>query len=745
MEYILGIRHHGPGSARHLVETLENIQPDILLIEGPPEGEEMLTWVAHSKMKPPVALLGYVPDTPQQAVFYPFSEFSPEWQAIQYAAKHNLPTRFIDVPLMHKLAGKAQDEQSVEEEENKNTTENVEEVLDIDRDIPWRNPLSYLAEIAGFEDAELWWEHQFEIASQPLEVFDAIAEAMTSLRENLPNREDKNEEIREAFMRKGLRNAQKQQFKKIVVICGAWHVPALKNMPPAKEDNELLKNLPKTKIATTWIPWTNQKLSRESGYGAGVNSPGWYQHCWQHPKDDGTIWLSHAANVFRKNQFDISSAHIIEAVRLANNLAALRNFSKASLLELNEATQSVMCMGDDMPMKIIWNELIVGKEMGTVPTGTPQVPLQKDFEQTIKKLRLKQSADSAPLALDLRKETDLQKSIFLHRLAILEIPWGRLMYARGKGTFKEEWTLTWYPELTLQLLDKASWGNTFEEAGNQYLTHLAKETQQLDKVTVLLQRAIPAELTEGTKQIVQRIDALSTSTSDILTLIKTFPPLAQVRRYGNVRNTDLETIGLMLYAIFYRVTAGLPVGSTGIDQAQATTLTESIGQMHQAVLMLDEEELRLNWIDALKKTSTMQTAAPKVQGFCYKLRYDLQELSPEATAQAFSQALSIGNPPAFAAAWLEGFLQDAANILLVDEVIWDIINDWVASLNDENFTEVVPLLRRTFANYSSPERQKIAQKAKQGKLSRSQSQASFEIDHARAQKVLPLMYKIFGV
>ena len=36
--HLLGIRHHGPGSARHVREALEELGPDIILIEGPPEG-----------------------------------------------------------------------------------------------------------------------------------------------------------------------------------------------------------------------------------------------------------------------------------------------------------------------------------------------------------------------------------------------------------------------------------------------------------------------------------------------------------------------------------------------------------------------------------------------------------------------------------------------------------------------------------------------------------------------------------
>ena len=85
--HLLGIRHHGPGSCRNIVEELERIRPDLILLEGPMEAEALMPFIADGQMEPPVALLGYQPDAPQNAVFYPFADFSPEWQALRYALR----------------------------------------------------------------------------------------------------------------------------------------------------------------------------------------------------------------------------------------------------------------------------------------------------------------------------------------------------------------------------------------------------------------------------------------------------------------------------------------------------------------------------------------------------------------------------------------------------------------------------------------------------------------------------------
>lgn len=742
--HLLGIRHHGPGSARNVLDALAAIKPDIILIEGPPEGESMLSWVTHQDMKPPVAMLAYVPDDPKQAVFYPFTHFSPEWNAITYALNNKVPLRFIDMPLVHGFAINAMQDQP-EELDEPTAIEDVAVSPEAEYDTIRRNPIAYLAEIGGFDDAEEWWEHQFEISRNPEKVFDAVELAMTALREELPEKSDNREAIREAFMRKAIRTAQTEMYTEIAVICGAWHVPALRSMPKQKDDNALLKGLPKVKVETTWIPWTNDRLSFESGYGAGVDSPGWYAHNWNNPADGGSIWLSHTARVFRQNQVDISSAHIIEAVRLANAVAALRNLARPGLKELNEATLAVMCMGDSVFMRLVHRELIVGHQLGQVPEGTPQVPLQRDLEQLMKQLRLKISNEQKLLKLDLREENDLKKSILLHRLQLIDVDWGSMLRTSGKGTFKEEWNICWYPELTIKLLEKAPWGNTLAAATANYVQNMVGKSTRLDEVTVLAGKALPADLPLAVEHIMKRMDELAAGTSDTIVLIDAFIPLVQVSRYGNVRKTDLDTVSLILTTIFYRIIPGLPISCTGIDEEQAATIADKIKEVTRAVFLLEIAELKEAWIDTIRKIIALKNVAPMVQGCCCKILYDAAELDSDTLANEFAKALSVNNAPDFSAGWLEGFLKDAATVLILDDNIWNTVNSWMAGLDEEVFLQVIPLLRRTFAVYSNAEKSKIAARAAHGGVKGAAAAAEVDIDEERAQKILPLMEMLLGL
>ena len=277
-----GIRHHGPGCARSLVQALDAWRPDCVLVEGPPEADELVRWVNEPGMVPPVALLSYCPDDPQQAVYHPFAEFSPEWQALQWAARAHVPLHFIDLPRSHDLALLQAQRAAAPDEVPTATTEPDDQHDD---------PLGWLARAAGWSDGEAWWNQMVEERREAGELFDAITEAMVGVRQELGDADPatptaQREALREAHMRQGVRAAQKQGFERIAVVCGAWHLAGLKTSVTAKADAALLKGLPKLKVQCTWVPWTYRHLARTSGYGAGMASPGWYEHLWR--SADGT-------------------------------------------------------------------------------------------------------------------------------------------------------------------------------------------------------------------------------------------------------------------------------------------------------------------------------------------------------------------------------------------------------------------------------------------------------------------------
>ena len=101
---VFGVRHHGPGSARALRAALAAFAPDCVLVEGPPDADDLIPWLTHPALELPAALLVYCPDEPRRATFYPFAVFSPEFQALRYGLTHGVATGFMDLPRRHMLA-----------------------------------------------------------------------------------------------------------------------------------------------------------------------------------------------------------------------------------------------------------------------------------------------------------------------------------------------------------------------------------------------------------------------------------------------------------------------------------------------------------------------------------------------------------------------------------------------------------------------------------------------------------------
>ena len=586
-------------------------------------------------------------------------------------------------------------------------SETEEETSDI-----YRDPFDYLAEAAGYTDGECWWEITIEHRKDSADVFLAVQEAVTALREELPKHTSPRDLLREAWMRKMIRAAQKENFERIAVVCGAWHVPALENMPKVKEDNELLKGLAKVKVECTWIPWTYDRLSFRSGYGAGIESPGWYHYLWYHPEDDGTLWISQAASLFRKKNMDISVAHVIETVRLAQVTAALRNLPAPSLAEFNEAITTVMGFGDDILLQIIKEELIISDRLGRVPDNVPKVPLLVDVEKAQKRLRIPFTAEIKELTLDLRKPNDLERSIFFHHLYLLEIDWAIPGSSDGKGTFKEKWTLYHKPEQIISIIEKAIWGNTLEEATQKYLLKQTGEIRHIPELTHLLDRVIPANLPDLVDAMTMQLDCLSAASTDIIEMMEAVPDLVSIVRYGNVRNLDFSKVGNMLHAMIARILAGGVLVCINIDEEAAADILNKLVSTDYAVSTLNDPELNTMWLEFIRQVRTSVNVHPLLSGYATRLLNDKGDISPEEAQNTLSYYSSVGNAPADMAYWFEGFLRSSGAILLLDDNLWNLVNNWVCGQDKETFMELLPILKRTFSEFTPPERRKLGEKAK---------------------------------
>ncbi|MFD1152423.1 DUF5682 family protein, partial [Saccharothrix hoggarensis] len=476
---LLGIRHHGPGSARMVAAALAAVRPEVVLVEGPPEGDALLPHVPD--LTPPVALLLHDEAEPARAAFWPFAEFSPEWRALRWAHANGVPVRFFDLPAAASLGDDEPPEESG------------------DRPRAALDPLGTLAEAAGFDDPERWWEDVVEHHTDPRDLAEAVAEAMGALREEFADEVDARTLRREAAMRQNVRQALKDVAGPIAVVAGAWHVPALRTLPPASVDAAAVKGLPRRKVSGTWVPWSHGRLASSSGYGAGVASPGWYAHLWECAERGDAVarWFAKACGVLRAEDLPASTASAVEAVRLADALAALRGRPSPGLSEVMEASLAVLCGGDATPLRLVHDQLVVGERLGEVGEGVPTSPLAADLARLGKRLRMTPSASIKPVRFDLRKDTDRERSKLLRRLEVLDVPWGTPDTTRTLGTFAEAWQLHWKPEFAVALAVAARHGTTVESAARTVLVARAGAATRVVDAAEVLARSVGCEIPEA--------------------------------------------------------------------------------------------------------------------------------------------------------------------------------------------------------------------------------------------------------
>ncbi|MEV0217869.1 DUF5682 family protein [Streptomyces sp. NPDC050704] len=793
---LLGVRHHGPGSARAVRAALAAASPRAVLIEGPPEADVLIPLAADEDMRPPVALLAHVVDEPGRSAFWPLAEFSPEWVAMRWALEHGVPARFIDLPATHTLAwGRDAEEQGEGEGEGQGEPGGLpavpEEAVRID-------PLAVLAETAGYDDPERWWEdvieHRGMRGGDAFVPFEVLGEAMGALREAYGTGGHERDLVREAYMRLQVRSAQREFGDDVAVVCGAWHVPALRQRTTVAADRALLKGLPKAKVDMTWVPWTHRRLARASGYGAGIDSPGWYGHLFSAADRPIERWMTKVAGLLRDEDRLVSSAHVIEAVRLADTLAAMRGRPLPGLTETTDAVRAVMCEGSDVPLALVHDRLVVGDVLGEVPASAPAVPLQRDLARLQRRLRLKPEALEREMELDLRKENDAERSRLLHRLRLLGIEWGEAVASRGStGTFRETWRLRWEPELAVRVAEAGVWGTTVIAAATAKAETDAIGAPSLADVTALAERCLLAELPDALPVVMRVLADRAALDADVGHLAQALPALVRSLRYGDVRGTGTHALAEVAAGLAERVFVGLPPACAALDTEAAEEMRGHVDAVHGAVGLLGEGEeegegegegpaedsagadsaprpprpgpgvgtgtgtgIRGRWHAVLRTLSGRETIPGVIRGRAVRLLLDDGELAQGEAARLMGLVLSPGTAPGDAAAWIEGFVGGGSGggmLLVHDERLLGLVDEWLTGVSGDAFTDVLPLLRRTFSAYEAGVRRTLGELVRRGPGTKGSATGAAsgmpgfapDLDAGRADAVLPVLRLLLGL
>ena len=744
---ILGIRHHGPGSAALLRKALDVLDPACVLVEGPPEGDELIQYIADPDLKPPVAMLLHASDEASLASFMPFAEFSPEWQAIHWALKRERSVRFMDWPAAISLALQ------------KAAREHPGSVPPP----PRADALDLLASAAGFEDGETFWNGLIEQhgtnGQEAVSVFVSIETAMTEVRAqeglNLQSPDEllRNNQ-REAFMRGNIRAALKEVEGNIAVVTGAWHVSGLRQATKPADDRAVIKDLPRLKVEATWVPWTDSRLSAFSGYGAGVISPGWYRHLWSlytrkkvpSAEEFASAWQSRTAFKLREEGYTAPTASAIEATRLALGLAALRDLPMPGIAEMREASLAAMCDGNPVPLAMLERKLYIGECVGEIGERVPQNPLARDLADWQRKTRLKPQDLELEIKVDLRSEAGMLKSTLLHRLNLINVPWGKLLDAQaGRGTFREVWVIEWEPWYSVSLAEALVYGVTIEQAAANATLKKAGETTSITELASLIQHALVSDLPETAASCIAQLQAVAVNSSDITDLMKAVSPLVRVLRYGTARRLPEDALRSLILSISVEINAGVRMGSRGLDEETTAARITAMEAFDEALRLFGDDALTSSWREELGKIVDDDQVTSSIGGLSLRRLHDVRAWELERVAAEFARHTGSRQPKE-SGAFLEGFLRGGSEVLLQDEPLLQLLDAWLCELSETDFTDSLPLLRRSMSSFDTVARRRVLEKIQRGRQQGTSAASHLAPESNPAfETALPLLYKILGL
>ena len=280
---------------------------------------------------------------------------------------------------------------------------------------------------------------------------------------------------------------------------------------------------------------------------------------------------------------------------------------------------------------------------------------------------------------------------------------------------------------------------TLERASRADLPELAR----------LMDAALLADLKDAVGGLVHVLEERAALTTDTLQLLRTLPELVRIVRYGDVRGTDTGMVLALVEGMVPRVAVGLHAACSGLNVEGSTPLMEPLRAAHEAMRLVGREELTLLWRQALRRLLPEESGVhASLRGLATRLLLDDEVLSVEEVASLMGLALSPAAEPEDSAGWLSSFLGESAMVLLHDDALWNLVDEWLLSLPGERFTMVLPMLRRTFTEFSAPERRQLAERARRGAGAGTPHHgrdSSFAWDEERAALPVPLLRNILGL
>lgn len=642
------IRHHSPTCARYVRSIVEDLRPAAVLVEGPPSFDRYIDLLLDPAAKMPLAIYSHATFAPADqphthgtgvdgpnderqgpgahepmeeaeapaprrfASYFPLCDYSPELAALRAGRAVGAELHFVDLDVdrlaRHEpsLAGHADE-----------------------RRYRFSEALRAAAAKLGCRDHNELWDHMVEAhggdqAEQVAAVLTYGALARADADPAMLAVDGTHE--RELAMARGV-DLMAQQLSSdgrsgpIVVVTGAFHTVALARLVAESVGGPMTDSIDAMSSDSGvdgqlldsghgLIRYSFDRLDALAGYAAGMPSPRWYQLVWDHgPTGDGdhpgptephAQLITGVAAALRSTGGDgqPSVPAVVDAFVAAERLRVLRQRSTVARTDVLDAMVSCFTKGEDSatnPVRVEAARNMTGFDLGTLPPGTPRVPLAIDFDRLLAEHTLEvDTTEPRQLNLDVyRSARDQRRSRLLHGLTAIDVLFGRcitpLRFSRasGRDVIRERWVLQLTASTDASLTEASIWGASVAEAveaktSDELMSLLDTQptsAQVMQLVMKAAQRGVPRAVTAGLDEVRQRV-AVDSSLPDVVAALSEAELLWSARE--PLGGSSLASLPLLAEQLFVRACQlGGRLHTVGQDQRAQV---EAIEALHRIVV-----------------------------------------------------------------------------------------------------------------------------------------------------------------
>ncbi|WP_433587760.1 DUF5682 family protein [Providencia alcalifaciens] len=766
--YFAPIRHHSPACAYSVLALIEQVKPDYVLIEGPDSFNPLIAGLLDGDTRPPVAIMGQtaVKGAPEQcdesdavtkSAYFPFCEYSPEWQALRIGQQHQAQLRFIDLPWTAQV-------------ECDHESENPHHSLQRERYLAHSLFIAQLAKKCGCRDHDELWEHLFEL--RPLA---SVANWSGFFRDSFVwcalARLDYEPEVlvsegstqREAHMQAHIQTIKAAEPNaKIVVVTGGFHTLALIEGLGKTADQQFELSTEQQKQFTAqqklaerdsaWlIRYSFDRLDALNGYASGMPSPAFYQKVWEgllteradqseqkiaataaYRNQLGIQFLAYVAEVLREKQFDAAPGFL--SVKLAAEqslrLAAFRGHTGAGRYDLLDGLQSAFIKGSlDESQDELWQQIktcFSGFTLGQIPKGTLSPPLVSETYSLAKAFRFKLDDTLAKTSrLDVyRNKQHRLRSRFLHLLTFLEIHFAKpisgpnFLSGNQMDLLFEEWQYAWTPNVEGELIALSEKGTQLKSIALNKILAMEKQLEEQgvsrssqSAVTLLMQAALIG-LHQRIPTLFMLLDSYIQQDNKFESLVACGHKLVHLWRgrgfFDLAEDSGIkERINRVVQQIFFC----LDQVSQGDEQQQehyfdallsCRELITFIPEISPETNYSAEFYAQLNWLDGRLNHT------PLIKGAVDAIRYLGGKIDESVLINEIQRTFSLGSDPELAIGYFIGIMRTAPELVVRLPLLIEQLNELLNGWDDARFIQVLPDLRFAFSQLTPKQNAQMA-------------------------------------